>query len=479
MKGFEKVLLVNPPISIGRNKMPYMPPVGLGYVAEALNRHNIQYDVIDMLQGYRFHDLAEKIEKDGFDLIGVSLWTFLYQETYRFIHQVKKKWPHIPIVVGGPHVSTLREQILEECEAIDYGVVLEGEETLIELCAGKPFNEITGLIYRAGSQVIYTGDRPFIRDLDSISFPRYKKFELHRYVTKNIGIISSRGCPYQCNYCPVATTMGRRFNARSAESVFEEILYWYYKGYRQFQVLDDNFTLKPERVYEICDLIEKKHLTRLQLSLPNGVRADRISFNLLKRMREIGFNEIAFGVEAGNNKILKYIKKNERIEVIEQAIREACDLNYRVILFFLIGSPGETWTDFMDSIHLALRYPVFSARFYNVIPFPKTELFDFVKKNNYFILKPVDYLNNVNHFTNVPIFWTPEMSAEERKRAFDLGQATQSQVYRNFFIKQFKRHGPLGKILAYTLSSKIFLNVYWSTPMVRKLADFFRYRLFY
>jgi radical SAM superfamily enzyme YgiQ (UPF0313 family) len=89
--------------------MPYMPPVGLGYVAEALNRHNIHYDVIDMLQGYRFHDLTEKVEKGRFDLIGVSLWTFLYQETYRFIQQMKKKWPRIPIVVGDPHISTLRE----------------------------------------------------------------------------------------------------------------------------------------------------------------------------------------------------------------------------------------------------------------------------------------------------------------------------------------------------------------------------------
>jgi radical SAM superfamily enzyme YgiQ (UPF0313 family) len=96
----------------------------------------------------------------------------------------------------------------------------------------------------------------------------------------------------------------------------------------------------------------------------------------------------------------------------------ACDLGYHVGLFFLIGSPYETRKDLDDSIKLAQEFPVCEASFYNLIPFPNTELYEWVKKNDYFVESPQEYLDWASHWVNKPLFATPEFPYEERKKAY-------------------------------------------------------------
>ena len=113
------------------------PSLGLGYLSEALVDSGIQYDVLDMNLGYKFRSLKEKI--DGFqpDLIGVPLISLQYLSFYNLLLELKKAYPKIDIVVGGPHVTILKEKVLDDCAAIDYGVTYEGELPLVELCKGE------------------------------------------------------------------------------------------------------------------------------------------------------------------------------------------------------------------------------------------------------------------------------------------------------------------------------------------------------
>jgi len=113
---------------------------------------------------------------------------------------------------------------------------------------------------------------------------------------------------------------------------------------------------------------------------------------LLARMNEVGFYYIAYGVEGGNNQILERLHKGEKIETIERAIKDACDLGYRVTLFFLLGSPGEPKADIEDSIRLATKYPMYDVRFYNMIPFQNTKLYEWVSHNNYFRKDPLQFI---------------------------------------------------------------------------------------
>jgi radical SAM superfamily enzyme YgiQ (UPF0313 family) len=299
--------------------------------------------------------------------------------------------------------------------------------------------EIKGLIYRDGAGIFYTGDRPFVRDLDSLPYPRYKKFDRSDY-SGLVSLFSSRGCPFECTFCPTKLAIGRRFVARSAKNVVDEMEYHYNRGCRDFTFRDDNFTLISDRVYEICDEIERRGFRGIYLMCDAGVRADKVDRDILKRMKEVGFKMVAIGVEAGNDRILKVIKKSETIAQIEKAIKTACELDYMVELFFLIGSPGETWKDFEDTLSIATRYPVVKTSFYHILPYPNTELYDFVKRSGYLMRGYEEYLNDGSQRVNTPFFATPEFTFEMRRKAFDYAYETTSKHVRKANIAYSRKN---------------------------------------
>ncbi|MCQ9207440.1 MAG: B12-binding domain-containing radical SAM protein [Omnitrophica bacterium] len=412
---FKKVLLIQAKYDrTFSNVLPY----GLGILSEVLTKNGISNAVFDLNKDDSFERLTRKIFSFKPDLIGLSLMTLNYKYNFEIMRKVRKVWKDAKIIAGGPHISTLRAEVLRDIKVIDYGAVLEGEKTLLELCRGEEVNNIKGLLYRMPSgSVIYTGDREFITDLDEIPFPKYGKFSKSIY-SGLITIITSRGCPYTCIYCPVNLAVGRMLRFRSAENVVREIEYHYKLGYREFSFRDDNFTLDKNHVYKICDSIEKRGLKDLYLMCDNGIRADKVDTELLRRMREVGFRMLGFGIESGSQKVLNNIKKNEKVEEMKQAVGIACELGYEVELFFLIGSPGETWDDFLESVKFATEFPVSIVSFYQLLPYPATELFDYVSKNGRFAAAPEVYLNNGSQRKNTPFFETPELSFKERKKAF-------------------------------------------------------------
>jgi len=173
-------------------------------------------------------------------------------------------------------------------------------------------------------------------------------------------------------------------------------------------------------------------------------------------MKEVGFDKIAFGVESANDHVLKNIKKGENIATIEESIRRACELGFDVDLFFIIGSPGETLEDVQRSFALAIRYPIANANFYNIVLFPTTELFKWVTDHGYFLISPDEIMNDTSHFINKPCFFTPEMSADDRKRAFKMGQGVSKCIRRKFIER--KLNGPL-------FMKKVFSWIY-TVPLI-------------
>jgi radical SAM superfamily enzyme YgiQ (UPF0313 family) len=464
---FSKVLLLFPDYA-GSHFGGHLPPAGLGYLAQTLENNGVDYDVVDMSVGYGMGYLMKKMAAYQPDLVAVSMMSYLHQRHYEIVKNIKDKFGQVAVVAGGPHVSTLRTEVLAECPQIDFGIVLEGERTLLELCQGKDLEEIGGLIYRRNGRVVFNGERPFIQNLDEIPFPRFHKFPLKRYVTEEIGIVSSRGCPSNCIYCPVTTSIGKRFRARSARSVADEIEFWYRRGYRQFSMLDDNFSLIKKRTLEICELIIERRYPDILLNCNNGVRADRVDREVLSKMWQAGFRYIAFGVEGGNNKILKNLNKGETIETIEEAIRTALEIGFRVTLFFLVGSPGETIDDIQDSINLALKYPIFDARFYNLIPFPATELYHWVNEHNYFVQHSRHYLNSASQWDMEPVFQTPELDTASRRSALLRVKNVRKQIRIASMQREFQRFGALSGIIA-----KIYVNE-WVQARLLHQASFRR-----
>ena len=471
---FSRVLLISPPSSSRYGGLRV--PAGIGHIAQALYENEIDYEFVDMRIGHTFRELKKKALSFKPDLIGVSMITLGYLNTYRMLSFIKKLLPSSSIVVGGHHPTILKEKVLEECADIDFGVVSDGEKAIIELCRDDvPIKDIQGLIFRNGHQVVFTGERPPVKDLDQYSFPKYEKFNMADY-SKQIPIHFSRGCVNLCTFCP-NKVLGRRYREKSVNYFIDEIEYWYKRGYRQFAVDDDNFTLNKKKVYEICDEIEKRGIKGLLLRCSNGLRADRVDRQLLSRLKEIGVREVGFGVDGGNNRVLGYLKKGETIETIEQAIKDACELGLDVKIFIIVGTPHETKADVEDSIRLARKYPVARVNFNNAIPYPGTEMFDYIKANNLFLISPEEYLNSASEDKPVQVFETPEFPKKERMEMLKKCYAVEREVMKNTAYRMFKKY-PLSRVIVkYFFNVRLFEWLFFKNLALRRFIEKIRYQI--
>lgn len=453
---FKRVLL----IPVAYHKSSYrpgdVPDLALGYIGEFLQTNGVEYDVLDMNLGYGFDDILKKVEAFKPDLIGIAMKSYRYKDSYTLITQIKDALPNIPIAVGAAHISTAKEKVLNECLAIDYGIVKEGEETLLELCQDKPLNEIKGLIYREGDNVVFTGERLFRRDIQSLPWPKYEKFELSKYWYPGMVVLSSRGCPEKCTFCAAPVVSGNWWRFRSAEDMLEEVKYWYNKGYRRIEYLDDNFTLDMNRAIKFCQLIKKENFKGLILNVPQGVRADRVNKEVLQAMKDAKFEAIIYGVEVGNEKMLKLLRKGETLQQIEKAIQDAIDVGFDVHLNMMVGFPDQTLQDVEDTFDFALKYPIRWASFNNFVPYFGTEGFEQAQKRGLFLIEPADYLNDVNQKAERIIISTPHISTEQRQYIEKKIPKVQKEIRKKYHVRRLMRdYGFPGKVMGTLLSHNI------------------------
>jgi hypothetical protein len=255
---------------------------------------------------------------------------------------------------------------------------------------------------------------------------------------------------------------------RSPSHIGEEISFWLEKGFDRFLIWDDNFTLNKEFAYEVCDEIEKRSNGRIHyLGIPNGVRADRLTEDLLKRMRAVGFNQLSIGVESFDDAVLAKMKKGETTDQIEKAVQWATVLGFEVYLYFIIGAPGDSFETFMKSLEFAQKYPVAEFRFYKLIPFPETELFTIVTDNDAFLIEPQTYLNYADHFSDEPIFETPEFPRSERIKAFRMAWDITNKMRKDIIAERFRLFGPLRHKIVDLVYSPIMASLY-KMPFVRR-----------
>jgi radical SAM superfamily enzyme YgiQ (UPF0313 family) len=463
------MLLIAPPSSSYLGAV--RPPAGIGYLAESLREAGIECAVEDMRVRGQMPALRRAIRGFEPDLIGLSLVSFEYKRSYDLIEGIKQAHPRIPIIVGGPHVSVVDKDVLEECRAIDFGIMSEGERSLVQFCRGQiPYSEVPGLLYRSDGAVVSGPSPKPIMDLDTVAFPRYSGFDLRRY-PREMNIVTSRGCPYRCIFCPNSLA-AKRFRARSATDVADELEYWYSQGVRQFNVNDDNFTLIKERVYDICDEIERRRLAGLFIRCANGIRADRVDRALLARMKEVGFREVAFGADGGNNRVLKEIvHKGETIEDIEAALQAACDLGLNVKLFIIVGHPGETIDDVEDSLALAQRYPIVWLHLNNPIPYPGTELFEWVTAHDCFVVPPEEYLNRVTEVDDTPVFETPELPRDVRKEILVRCRKIERDVKRRAVERMFGNLPVLRTAAGRVFASQFGQRLFFRNKVARSLIN--------
>ena len=195
-----KIFLITPKIT-GRYGRPSCPPVGIAYLMSYLRNKGHKVKTIDMRVEPGVDNCIHGIKNFRPDLIGVGFTSCNYKNTYSLIRKIKKR-TGVPVVIGGPHVSVARQDVLKECDA-DYAIYSEGETALSKLASGLNPKDIKSLIWRKNGEVIINPQEDFISDLDSLPFPEYDSFKLEKYADKRIPITTARGCPHLCVYCAV------------------------------------------------------------------------------------------------------------------------------------------------------------------------------------------------------------------------------------------------------------------------------------
>lgn len=436
------------------------PHLGVAYLISVLKNNNIDVKLYDDGWGYARSELFKLIDEFKPDLIGITIFTLSSPFAYEIIGDIKSH-VDIPVVIGGVHVSTIKKKILEEAVA-DFAIKYEGEFPLLELMDelkknNPQFAKIKNLIWRQNGNIIENSDRPLIDNLDTLPFPDFDLFDIKphfAYKTKILPMVTTRGCPFSCNFCSVHLYMGKNFRARSPQNVIAEIRYQYDRGFRQFDINDDCFTVDKNRAEEILDLIIGSKLN-IKFRFASGLRADTVNSKLLKKIKDAGGVYISYGCEAGNPEILKNIKKGVTLDEVRNAVKwtkEAgileCSVN------FIIGHKGETFETAMDSIRFAKSLPSDYVNFYNLVPYPGTEAYEWAKEHGHFLVDTKHYLEAITYADNQPIFETKEFTKEEREKITAIGFRLHE-----FMIFRYRFGRNVGRLLYFLTRNKMMKRI--------------------
>lgn len=373
----------------GRAKIMAFPPLGIQTLAPVLRQHGHEVRLFDTCHPeMKPQHLAQEVQRERPAVIGLS---FLSTTTYAGAKQVaarlKSVAPNTPVIAGGPFATVNPDRILHDCPQIDCVGVGEGEELLPDFLShlDDP-GSVAGLVWRHGEEVVQNAPRPLLKDLDRFPYPDRSSLPIDYIeslpldvpavlsLDKFCTVQTSRGCPYSCIYCDIPPLSQGRWRSRSARHVLGELQQLNDQGYRSLCFTDDHFLVNRTRTDAICQgIIERQ----LQFHWSCEGRVDSAAVDQLGLMRQANCHALAFGVEAGTQKILTRLNKRQTLAQIERAVTQAKRQGIaRVHGFFVVGSPDETAADILESFRFAARLQLDTFGFNRLCVYRGTPLWD-------------------------------------------------------------------------------------------------------
>ena len=421
-----KILLVVPPSTLWPIERPHVVvPLGIGYIAGMLEKagHNVKVlDTIalgwkEYLSGWKtkkidtgqsihfglsWEGIERHIRNESPDVIGISSsYTCQSENAYKVADIAKKVDSGVKVITGGAHPTAFPEDVLKN-RNIDIVVLGEGENTIVDLVQkienGSKLSGVNGIAYKERKTIKTNQRREFIEDLDSIPFPARHLLPMKEYFEAKsthggegkwspiTSMITSRGCPGICVFCSIHSIWGRKWRARSAKNVVDEIEQLVEKyAIKELHFEDDNLTLNKKRMMEICNgMIERGLNEKVRWTTPNSVMVATLDEEVLKKMKESGCYALSFGVESGDENILKnIIRKNVPFDRLKDVIKVCKKLKIETTCSFILGLPGENKETFRKTIDFAKNSGLDKASFLAATPFPGTALYELCKTRGY------------------------------------------------------------------------------------------------
>lgn len=398
-----RILLVSPESRVWNSRTHIHN--GLGYLAGALIHAG--YRDVDIYDGaVESESLEARLSREPFDIVGISSPTPLIYEAWRAAQTAKAHGA--TTILGGPHLTLMPDESLEHPE-VDYVARGEAEETIVEFARAmdslstggrgdggesSPFAHVKGLSFRAAEgKIVHNPPRPLAKDLDAIPFPAFHLFKIERYTNlqpltdgldrhaRTYTIVTSRGCPYQCTYCSKPIT-GNTWRARSVENVLAE---WRMLVHdlraKEIGVTDDIWNLDLKRAKELCRGLIDQGLNHVPWITIHGMKVNHTDPDLFRLMKRAGCKRVGFGVESGDEFILKrVVRKSQTFDQVRAAFRDAKAAGLETMGFFIFGMPYETEETMEKTIRLALELDPDLANFMIAAPYPGTEMWNLLQR---------------------------------------------------------------------------------------------------
>lgn len=392
------IILINPPYTLidGVSKKLYkkrgflfnLPPLGLGYLASAIEKNGYKTKILDCsASSLDMQGAFEIIEAEKPSIIGISVTTLTLKASFSFINFLKKNGiKKNQIIIGGPHV-TMDLRVVEKMD-LSFGMMGEAEESLIQFLdfylKGKSKIELVdGLIYKDNGR-LQTNKIQLKNNIDTLPFPARHLFYNDNYFYpvlhgKPTSLITSRGCPFNCSFCS-SSSVRRKYRERSVENVIAEIKEIVNKFNMNFiEFVDDIFTFNYNRTLKLCEEILKNNI---KIFWGCQTRADFVDKNLLEVMYKSGCRKITFGLESGSEAVRKKIGKKFSDNVIEDAIKLCKDIGIYTLVNIILGHPEESKKDIIKSIRFITKLHPDFAIFNPLLILPDSPLYDLAVKEN-------------------------------------------------------------------------------------------------
>jgi len=364
-----------------------MPSLGLLSLAAVLKREGHDVSIIEPTVMNMDLDAAiKKIMLLNPKYVGITAPTILIYQAARLARELKKADDKIITLIGGPHITAIPAETMSAFPEFDIGCIGEGEETAVELIPalenGSALKNVKGIVIREEGKVLVTPPRPFMQDLDKLPFPAWELLEgfprgykptAHTYRHLPVAtLVTSRGCPNQCNFCDTSV-FGRRYRYHSAQYVYRmmDMLYRAY-GVREITFYDDAITTNRQRIMELCALLRE---SRMKMAWSCFSRVNNVDKEMLKLMKETGCWEIGYGIESGSQQILDTMNKRITLDQIRDAVRLTKEAGISPKGFFIFGSFLETKETIRQTTDFAkeLMLDVFHVTHFT--PFPGSAAF--------------------------------------------------------------------------------------------------------
>jgi radical SAM superfamily enzyme YgiQ (UPF0313 family) len=356
-------------------------PLGPLYLTRALEEAGFSVDYRDyqLCNADDPFDMEAFLEfvKDPAPVIGVSCMANLLPFTILALKALKDTYPDRTLILGGVGSKSVEDRILRRFDWVD--IICRGEaertgpELLRVLKEKGDLSDVKGLSFRSNGSIHHNPDRERIQDLDHIAFPAFEKLDLSRYA--GFGMMTSRGCPYQCTFCSVAPVWNLESYHRSPRNIIVEMKHLKEKaGVDLFLFQDEFFISGKKQIMDFCRELQKEELG---IEFKAFGRVNLVDREMMRALADSGCIELRFGIESGSDKILSHIKKGFTSAEVLDIVPKAIELFPRVDAFYVWGFPFETMEDFNQTLFQMISLRMMGAR---ILPsllclLPQTEIY--------------------------------------------------------------------------------------------------------